>query len=86
MDQEEEYVRRILKVLIYIEENIDEDLTLKNVAKVACYSPFHFHRIFQSIVGETVLVYIKRLRMQAAAGKLRYTEQLVTEIAFQCKR
>jgi AraC-like DNA-binding protein len=63
MDQEEEYVRRILKVLIYIEENIDEDLTLGRLAKVACYSPFHFHRIFQTIVVETVFVYVKRLRM-----------------------
>jgi AraC family transcriptional regulator len=81
MDREEEYVRRTLKVLIYIEENIDEDLTLERLAKVACYSPFHFHRIFQAIVGETILGYVKRLRMQTAAGKLRYTEQPVTAIA-----
>ena len=81
MDQEEEYVKRTLKVLIYIEENIDEGLTLENLAKIACYSPFHFHRIFQAIVGETVHSYVKRLRMQTAAGKLLYTEQPVTAIA-----
>ena len=81
MDQEEEYVRRTLKVLIYIEENLDEDFTLERLAKIACYSPFHFHRIFQAIVGETVHRYVKRLRMQTAAGKLRYTEQPVTAIA-----
>jgi AraC family transcriptional regulator len=81
MDREEEYVRRVLKVLIYIEENIDEDLTLESLAKIACYSPFHFHRIFQTIVGETVFGYVKRLRMQTAAGKLRYTGQPVTTIA-----
>jgi AraC family transcriptional regulator len=80
MDQEE-YVKRTLKVLIYIEENIDEDLTLENLAKIACYSPFHFHRVFQAIVGETVHSYIKRLRMQTAAGKLLYTEQPITAIA-----
>lgn len=81
MSQEEEYVTRILKVLIYIEENIDENLSLESLAKIACYSPFHFHRIFQAIVGETVHDYVKRLRMQIAAGKLRYTEQPVTTIA-----
>jgi len=81
MDQAEEYVKRILKVLIYIEENIDEELTMGELARVACYSPFHFHRIFQAIVGETIHQYVKRLRMQRAAGKLRYTEQAVTEIA-----
>lgn len=81
MDQEEEYVKRTLKVLVYIEENIDEDLTLDKLAKIACYSPFHFHRIFQAIVGETIHGYVKRLRMQRAAGKLLYTQQPVTEIA-----
>ena len=81
MDQAEEYVKRILKVLIYIEENIDEELTMDELARVACYSPFHFHRIFQAIVGETIHQYVKRLRMQRAAGKLRYTERPVTEIA-----
>jgi len=81
MDQAEEYVKRILKVLIYVEENIDEELTMEGLAKIACYSPFHFHRIFQAIVGETVHQYVKRLRIQRAAGKLRYTDQSVTEIA-----
>jgi len=81
MDQEEQYVKQILKVMIYIEENIDEELTLEKLAKIACYSPFHFHRIFQAIVGETVHGYVKRLRIQTAAGKLRYTEQPVTAIA-----
>ena len=81
MDQAEEYVKRILKVLIYIEENIDEELTMEGLAKQACYSPFHFHRIFQAIVGETVHQYVKRLRIEKAVGKLRYTDQPVTEIA-----
>lgn len=81
MDQEAEYVKKILKVLIYIEEHIDEDLTMEELAKVACYSPFHFHRVFQAVVGETVHSYVKRLRMEKAAGKLRYTSQPITEIA-----
>ena len=81
MDQTEEYIKRIIKVLIYIEENIDKDLTMQELAAVSCYSVFHFHRIFQAIVGETIHHYVKRLRMQKAAGKLRYTEQPITEIA-----
>ncbi len=81
MDQIEEYVKRILKVLIYIEEHIDEELTMGKLAKVACYSPFHFHRIFHVMVGETVHHYITRLRIERAAGKLRYTNRSVTEIA-----
>lgn len=81
MDLEEEYVKRTLRVMIYIEKHIDEDLSLEMAPKIACYSPFHFHRIFQAVAGETVQGYIKRLRMQTAAMKLRYTDQPVTEIA-----
>ena len=81
MDQAEEYVKRILKVLIYIEENIDTELTMRELARIACYSPFHFHRVFQAIVGEPVHQYVRRLRMQVAAGKLRYTNEPVTDIA-----
>lgn len=81
MCQAEEYVQRVLKVLIHIEAHIDEELTVEGLAKMACYSPFHFHRIFHGIVGETVHQYVKRLRMQRAASTLRYTEQLVTDIA-----
>src|SRR5579871_3579016 len=77
----EEYFKRILKVLIHIETNIDEEIDLKDLAKLACYSPFHFHRLFHAIVGETVHQYIKRLRLEKAAMKLRHTDKPVTEIA-----
>lgn len=67
MDHSEDYVKRILKVLIYIEDHVEEEMTLDELAKVACLSPFHFHRLFQAIVGETLYKYAKRLRLEKAA-------------------
>lgn len=81
MDQTEEYIRRVLKVLIFIDENIEEEMTIEQLAKIACYSPYHFHRIFQAVVGETLHRYVKRLRMEKAASKLIYSADPVTEIA-----
>lgn len=69
MDQAEEYVKRMLKVLVYIDEHLDDELTMEALAKVASYSPFHFHRIFQAVTGETVHRYVKRLRLQAAGKR-----------------
>ena len=77
----QDYAKRIIKVLIYIEDHIDEEITMNDLAKVACHSPFHFHRIFQAIVGETVHKYVRRLRVEKAAGRLCYTNDPVTEIA-----
>lgn len=81
MNLAEEYLQRILKALTYIENHIDEEIEMGQLAKVACYSSFHFHRIFQTIVGETAGQYIKRLRLEKAAGKLYHSDRTVTEIA-----
>lgn len=81
MDHPEDYVKRILKVLIYIEDHIEEEISIEELSKVACHSPFHFHRIFHMVVGETVYKYLRRLRLEKAAMKLRYTEQSITIIA-----
>jgi len=81
MNHPEDYVKRILKVLIYIEDHIDEEISIEDLAKVACHSPFHFNRIFHIVTGETAHKYVRRLRLEKAAIKLRYTEQPVTKIA-----
>ncbi len=81
MNSLELHVKRILKILIYIEQNIDEELSMEQLAKLAHYSIFHFHRIFQAITKESLHQYIKRLRVEKAAGKLRYTNQSITDIA-----
>lgn len=76
-----DYPRKILKVLAYIEDHIHERILVEDLARVACYSSFHFQRIFRFIVGESVHKYIRRLRLERAMGKLRDTDQSVTDIA-----
>jgi len=76
--------KKILQVLIYIQENFDSPLTLETLAREASLSPFHFHRLFTALVGETVYQYVKRLRMEEAASRLRYSEEKVIDIAMDC--
>ncbi len=76
------YLERINKVLEYIEVNLDSNLNLNILANVAGFSPYHFHRIFHSIVGYTVQNYVKRIRLASAAHKLLYCPDLsITDIA-----
>ena len=79
--KENQYVKQILNVLIYIESHIEDEITIEELAKIACYSPFHFYRIFHAIAGETVHKYVRRLRLEKAAGKLQYTSKPITDIA-----
>ena len=59
----DEYIARINRVLDYIEENISGDLSLRTLASVAAFSPYHFHRIFRALTGETVNGFIQRIRI-----------------------
>ncbi|HEY1859983.1 MAG TPA: AraC family transcriptional regulator, partial [Gemmataceae bacterium] len=61
------YRHRILKIELYIQEHLDEDLALDQLARLAHFSPFHFHRIFKGLVGEGVIEYVRRLRLESAA-------------------
>jgi len=76
---------QVQSVMDYIDEHIDEDLTLEKLAAQSNYSPFHFHRVFTQIAGETPASYVKRVRMERAAHLLIYEPDIpVTDIALQC--
>ncbi len=77
----EEYESRLLKVQMYIQRHLDRNLELDELAKVACFSPFHFHRIFGALVGESLKEYIRRLRLERSAAMLFYGDRGVSEIA-----
>ncbi len=80
-----EYASRIHKVLDYINDNIGRDLSLQTLAKVSCFSRFHFHRIFTAQIGETPVDFVKRLRLERAAGMIiTRASQSITDIALSC--
>lgn len=76
------YVSSVNKALQFIDENLDTDLSLESISQVACFSPFHFHRIFKSITNETLNAYIKRKRIEKVATVLiRKPEVSITELS-----
>ena len=80
-----EYTARMNRVVDYINTHLDFEITLTQLAEIACFSPFHFHRLFSAFAGETVSQYILRLRIEKAADQLIYQKQkIVTEIALDC--
>ncbi len=79
----DEYYERILNVINHIHKNLDRQLPLEELAGVANFSRYHFHRIFKGIVGENLAEYVRRVKLQRAAQKLILTEKKVTEIAFE---
>lgn len=80
-----EYKARINRVLDYIEQNIDHEFTLDELAQVAFFSKYHFHRIFMSIMDETLFDYIQRIRIEKSAILLlNDLNKSITSIAYEC--
>ena len=73
--------KQIKKVIYYIEQNIDEKLDLVKLAKIACYSDYHFCRIFKVNVGESVMSYATRLKLERAVIQMRVSDKNTLEVA-----
>jgi len=77
-----EYLSRIHRAQDHIEQNLGQMLSLESIARAAGFSPFHFHRIFSAVTGETLYQFILRLRLEKAARVLcQVPERPITEIA-----
>jgi len=80
-----EYLQRINRVVDYIDTHLDEEHRLEKLSAIACFSPFHFHRIFKALTGETITNYVKRIRLQRAGSMLLNDyDRPVTEVAALC--
>jgi AraC family transcriptional regulator len=65
----------------YIRDHIAEPLTREVLADLAGFSVPHLHRIFKSTTGESLAIYIRRVRMERAGRKLRMGAVDITQVA-----
>lgn len=80
-----EYKSRINKVQDYIETHLSEEFSLHGLSSIANFSPYHFHRIYNGMTGETLFQYIQRVRLEKAAYLLLANKQLkIIQIALDC--
>lgn len=75
------YRERLVQVQLYIQQNLDGDLSLDRLAQIAHFSPCHFHRIFRGVIGEGVHEHVRRLRLESAAMALKSTQREIVQIA-----
>ncbi|MBV1896085.1 MAG: AraC family transcriptional regulator [Rhodobacteraceae bacterium] len=78
------YEDRILRVLSYIHDNPNGDMSLDRLADVAAMSRFHWHRVFRAMTGETCAQAVRRVRMHHAAVLLVQSELEIEQIALEC--
>jgi AraC family transcriptional regulator len=84
MRRNQHYQDRVNRVLDYISEHLDGELSLARLSGIGCFSPFHFHRIFQGITGETLNSHVRRVRLERAALLLKTSPHMrITDVALK---
>jgi AraC family transcriptional regulator len=80
-----QYQKRIHRAVNYISQNLDQDLQLGTVARIAGFSSFYFHRLFRAVTGEPVFHFIRRLRLELAATLLQNHGYMpIGHVAVEC--
>lgn len=77
------YKERLLRVLVHIQQHLDEPLALEDLARLACLAPHHFHHVFTGMLGESLGSHVRRLRLERAACRLKLTDAQVVQVAFE---
>lgn len=76
------YAQRMNRVMDYVDRHLDVTVGLETLARVAHFSEFHFHRVFQAWCGETLGDYVRRRRLEVGALYLdHHREMSVLEVA-----
>ena len=79
----QDYQSRLNKIIEYIYSHIDIPLPLEVIAEQANMSPFHFHRVFTFLMGETPQNYQQRIRIEKIAHVLRQDiSQSISDLAY----
>ena len=76
-----DYKKDIQKALSYIEKNLHEKLSLKEISKIACMSDYHFKRVFKKEVKMGVYQYIQQRRISEASFLLLNSDLSIIDIS-----
>ena len=71
---------RIVTAKVYIDNNLDEALDLECISRQACFSPYHFHRLFTTIYSKTPHQYLTFKRLQKAKTLLEKEGLSITAV------
>lgn len=75
-------IKRLDKILKYISDNYQEDITTAKIAKMCFLSESYLCRFFKNAMGVSITSYINKIRVEKAAILLKNTDESVTDIAF----
>lgn len=79
----EEKILAVQRMQDYIEEHINEEITLTDLSKVSYFSPWYSYRIFKNLTEYSIAEYIRKLKLSKSALILRDEKTKIIDIAFK---
>lgn len=76
----QETIAWLIRSRRYLAENFRQSMDLRDAAFAAGYSPYHYHRLFKELFGETPWQYVARLRFDEAKRLLCLSSQSVSDV------
>ena len=80
---QQDYQSRMVRIFEYIDDHLQDELKLEVLCQLAYFSPYHFHRVFKMVCGETLAQYVNRRRLERAASELIHADTRLKEIGFK---
>lgn len=84
MQLENRTLDRVQRAIDFVEANLFEEVPLTEIAKHGGSSPWHFHRLFTAITGETPASYVWKRRLSEICRRLVGTDQPIVDLALEC--
>lgn len=78
-----EWLKNLNNAVMYIENNLDNEISYDEAARIACCSTYYFQRMFTYVTGVSLADYIRRRRMSQAAFELQRTDKKVLDVALK---
>ena len=78
-----EQVQAVQRMQDYLEEHVEDEVTLEDLAAVSLFSPWHSYRLFRRLTGMTPADYQRRMRLTHSAARLRVEGRRVADVAFE---
>lgn len=79
-----EQIMAVQRMQDYIEEHLEQEVTLSTLSKTSLFSPWHSYRLFREYLGFTPAEYIRRLRLSHSAMRLKKEKCSVSDVAYDC--
>ena len=73
----------MMQALDYLEAHMEDEIDMNEAARIACWSPFHFQRMFHMLTGVTIAEYVRKRRLTLAAQELAASRIKVIDAAFK---